>query len=76
MGFVTIEEGEQALMYNVQGQGQLILGPRRVRYGDLVCTNCARSYLVDHVCLYSHVAASLLFLLSISYPTCRGTSGN
>ena len=30
MGYVTIEEGEQALLYNAQGQGQLILGPRRV----------------------------------------------
>jgi len=31
MGFTTVEEGEQALLYNSQGQGMLIIGPRRVR---------------------------------------------
>ena len=31
MGYTTVEEGEQALLYNSQGQGTLIIGPRRVR---------------------------------------------
>jgi len=30
MGYKTIEEGQHALLYNAQGQGTLIVGPRRV----------------------------------------------
>ena len=47
MGYHTIREGEQALVFNNAGQGTLVIGPRRVRkalYSRIVynieCSNC------------------------------------
>ena len=31
MGFHTIKEGDQALVFSSGGQGTLVVGPRRVR---------------------------------------------
>ena len=31
MGYHTIKEGEQALVFSNEGQGTLVVGPRRVK---------------------------------------------
>ena len=37
MGYETIKEGQQALIFNEQGQGRLVVGPRRVSHVRFVC---------------------------------------
>ena len=35
MGYTTIEEGQQALIFNREGRGRLVIGPRRVSLSHL-----------------------------------------
>jgi len=43
MGFETVEEGQQALLFNNQGQGTLVIGPRRVSTSYRLCLLCTPS---------------------------------
>ena len=40
MGYHTIKEGEQALVFNRGGQGRLVVGPRRVRMSQIINAMC------------------------------------
>ena len=65
MGFHTIKDGDQALVFSSGGQGTLVVGPRRVR-------DKAKADFANQLTIICRIAFGQRFLLMRVY-TCRST---